>query len=166
MQAYFKKISQYFESLVAATPKVSKFISVSQKELHQVLSTSEPGPFLVLFGFEGKLDGNNQRTIGTRTISFCIVFKVADPNNYKDQYDKVNEAEEIGLQFLARINQDAHATSTLEWLRGAFKKDSVKFSEITLKTGHGLFGCEFHFDLELTNPLIADSNFWTDKDFC
>lgn len=168
MQSNFKQINDYFAYLVSKAPAIKNFVSVSDRELQSRLSktTKEDDPFLVLFGYEGKLDGNNQRTIGTRTVSFAILFRVSDPNDYAGQYDKINQAEEIGLQVLSRINQDSHPKSNVSWLHNAFQKDSVKFSEVTYETANGLFGCEFHFDIEVKNPLIADSLFWTDKDFC
>lgn len=168
MQSHFKQVNDYFAYLVSQAPAIHKFISVSQRELQSILSktTKADDPFLVLFGYEGKLDGNNQRTTGTRTISFSILFRVSDPNDYAGQYDKINQAEEIGLQVLSRINQDSHPKSGIDWLTNAFKKDSVKFSEIFYETAAGLFGCEFQFDIDVKNPLIADSDFWLDKDFC
>lgn len=167
MQANFKKINDYFADLVSKQTAVKKFISVSERELLATLNqtTKADDPILVLFGYEGKLNGNNQRTIGVRTISFSILFRVADANNYADQYTKINQAEEIGLQFLSRINYDSKS-GELAWLFNAFRKESVNFSEIQYQTANGLFGCEFHFDIEINNPLIADGNFWTDKDFC
>lgn len=168
MQSHFKKVNDYFSYLVSQAPAIKKFISVSERELQSVLSktTKQDDPFLVLFGYEGTLDGNNQRTIGTRTVSFAILFRVTDPNNFADQYSKINQAEEIGLQVLSRINQDSHPSAGINWLMNSFKKDSVKFSEVTYETANGLFGCEFHFDLEVKNPLTADSDFWLDRDFC
>lgn len=167
MQANFKKINDYFAGLVDATDKVKKFISVSERELMTALNktTKTDDPFLVLFGYEGKLNGNNQRTIGVRTVSFSILFRVADANDFADQYEKINQAEEIGLQFLSRINYDSRS-GEVDWLFNAFRKESVSFSEVSYQTASGLFGCEFHFDIEVKNPLIADNNFWTDKDFC
>lgn len=168
MQSNFKQINDYFAYLVSQAPAIKTFVSVSESELLHVLNrtTKADDPLLVLFGYEGKLDGNNQRTIGTRTVSFSILYRVTNPNDFADQYDKINEAEGIGLQVLSRINQDSHPSSSVRWLHGAFQKDSVKFSEVTYETANGLFGCEFHFDLEVKNPLIADSAFWLDRDFC
>lgn len=168
MQSQFTKINDYLAALVAATDHIKKYISVSEKELLSVLSKTkkEDDPFMVFFGYEGKLMGNNQRTIGTRTVSFSILYRVSDPNDYAGQYTKINLAEHIGLQVLSRINQDSHPSSDQAWLHNAFQKDSVKFSEVAYQTANGLFGCEFHFDLEVKNPLTADPDFWLDKDFC
>lgn len=168
MQALFTTINTYFAYLVCATPHIKKFISISDRELLSTLAktTKEDDPFLVFFGYEAKLAGNNQRTIGTRTISFSILFRVTDSNDFAGQYTKINQAENIGLQVLSRINQDSKPGSGVNWLVNAFQKDSVRFSEAVYETASGLFGCEFHFDLEIKNPLIADSGFWLDKDFC
>lgn len=168
MKAQFKQINDYFAALVSATNKINKFISVSDRQLQSILSstTKVDDPFLVLFGYEGKLSGNDQRTIGTRTVSFSILYRVSDPNDFSDQYKKINLAEEIGLQVLARINQDSHPSSSVKWLHSAFQKDSVHFQEVFYQSGNGLFGCEFHFDLEVKNPLTVKSGFWTDKEFC
>lgn len=167
-QSYFKKLNDYFKYLVSQAPDIKNFISVSPRELQTVLSqtTKSDDPFLVFFGYEGKLDGNNQRTIGTRTVSFAILFRITDPNSFSDQYQKIDQAEDIGMQVLSRILQDSHPSSGIDWLRNAFQKDSVRFSEVTYETANGLFGCEFHFDLEIKNPLTAESGFWLDRDFC
>lgn len=167
MQSNFKKINNLFAYLVEKSTAVEKFISVSERELQNALSKTPKieDPFLVLFGYEGKLDGNNQRTTGTRTVSFAVLFRISDPNNYTDQYEKINQAEEIGLQFLSRINYESKS-GEISWLHNAFRKESVRFTEITYQTPNGLFGCEFHFDIDVKNPLIADSKFWKDKDFC
>lgn len=164
----FEKLNTYLAYLVANTNHIKKFISVSESELLSVLgkTTKEDDPFLVFFSYEGKLDGNKQRTIGTRTVSFSILYRVLPGNDFADQYAKTNQAEKIGLQVLARINQDSHPSSPEKWLHNAFQKDSVKFSEVFYESAHGLFGCEFHFDLEIKDPLIADSSFWLDRDFC
>lgn len=168
MQSLFAQISTYFAYLVSVTPHIKNFVGTSERELLSMLNKTnrKDDPFLVLFGYEGKLDGNNQRTIGTRTVSFSILFRVTDADNFADQYEKINRAEDLGLQVLARINQDSQPKGGVDWLKGAFRKDSVRFSEVSYQTANGLFGCEFHFDLEAANPLIADSDFWTDKDFC
>lgn len=168
MQSQFEKVRSYLSGLVDKTDHIKKFISVSERELQSVLSktTKVDDPFMVFFGYEGKLTGNNQRTIGTRTISFSVLYRVINPNDFAGQYEKINQAENIGLQVLSRINRDSHPSSEETWLHNAFQKDSVKFSEVFYETAHGLFGCEFHFDLEVQNPLTADSDFWLDKDFC
>lgn len=166
--ALFKKVNDYLKYLVENTNHIKKFIGVSERELQAVLNKTkkEDDPFLVFFGYKAKLKGNNQRTIGTRTISFAVLYRVTDPNNYADQDEKINTAEYIGTQVLSRINIDSHPSSDVTWLHGTFQKDSVEFEKVTYQTANGLFGCEFHFDLEVKNPLIADSDFWLDKDFC
>lgn len=168
MKAKFKQINDYFEHLVNSTNHIKKFIGVSERELQSVLASTSmvDDPFLVLFGYKGALDGNNQRTLGARTVSFSILYRVTDPNNYAGQYTKTNLAEHIGLQVLSRINQESRPTSSVKWLHGAFVKGSVHFEEVFYQTGSGLFGCEFHFDLGVKDPLTVDSGFWTDKDFC
>lgn len=167
-QSLFAQINDYLAYLVASTPHIQTFVSVSDRELLNTLNktTKANDPLLVFFGYEGKLDGNNQRTIGVRTVSFSILYRVTDANNYADQYAKINQAENIGLQVLSRILQDSHPNSAVSWLRNSFVKSSVRFSEVTYETANGLFGCEFHFDIEVSNLLKADSDFWTDKDFC
>lgn len=96
-----------------------------------------------------------------------IVYSMELPQKqYFYTSEKFNQAENLGLQVLSRINQDSHPSSDVDWLRGSFQKNSVKFSEVTYDTANGLFGCEFHFDLEMKNPLTADNDFWLDKGFC
>lgn len=167
MQSRSKVVKSYFKNLVASTDVIKHYIGTSKKELMNFLSKSKSvdDPFLVLFSYDGKLDGNNQRTFGTRSVSFAILFRTSNANNIEDQDEKIDLAEEYLLQVLSRINYDSKS-GDVEWLKDAFKKDSVKFSEVTYETANGLFGFECHFDVDVKNPLIADNSFWNDKDFC
>src|SRR5690606_5945850 len=137
-------------------------------ELHLKLSnlTSADKPLLVFFGYQGKLEGGPQRTRGPRTVSFAILYVVPDPNDYATQRQRINDAESIGLEIIARINYDSTPEGAVDWLYNTFVKDSVQFEKVEYKAPMGLFGQEFFFDLDVKNPLKPTEGFWKDKSFC
>lgn len=167
-KAYFKRVKDYFQALVDDTDEIADFIGTSESELMTKLqSITQPDkPFLVFFGYEGSLEGQKQRTFGPRTISFSIVYPVLDQNDYSMQYKKINDAEAIGLEVLARINYDSTLEGGVDWLYNSFAKDSCKFKEVVYKTPIGLFGHEFFFDLNFNNPLRPTPSFWKNREFC
>ncbi|MFA7448739.1 MAG: hypothetical protein WCY77_09905 [Weeksellaceae bacterium] len=167
-KAYFKRVKDYLEALVEDTDEIAEFVGTSESELMTKLQTITDAskPLLIFFGYEGNLEGQKQRTFGPRTISFSIVYPITDQNNYALQYQRINDAESIGLEVLARINYDSTLEGAVDWLYNSFEKDSCKFHEITYKTPIGLVGHEFFFDLKFNNALTPTPSFWKDRDFC
>lgn len=168
MKAYFKKVNDYLKDLVAATDEIAGFVGNSESELMTKLQSiiSADKPLLVFFGYQGTLDGSVQRTFGPRTISFSIVYPITDQNDYEKQYERINDAESIGLEVMARINYDATPEGGVAWLYNTFVKDSCRFEPVVYKTPMGLFGQEFFFDLNFKTPLAPTPGFWKDKSFC
>lgn len=165
---YFKLVDNYFKHLVNSTEHIKTYVSISERELLNTLSrtTLKDDPILVFFSYVGKLDGNKQRTIGPRTISFSILYRSNNTNDFEKHIEMIDQAEYLGLQVIARMQQDSHPMSDVEWLKNAFDKKSVNYTEVTYKTPHTLFGIEFTLDLILPTPLIVEKDFWTDKDYC
>ena len=163
----FQKVNDYFRDLVSKTDYIKKFFSISPEELVNDLNSGQESefPILVLFGYEAKLNGNQQRTFGTRTITFSILFN-CKPDDYRGQEKAINDAEVYGLNFLSRINLDSKV-HTYPWLANVFDKDSVVFDVVQYENAKTLFGIEFSFDLSIKDPLSAKEAFWNDvTDFC
>ena len=162
-KALFNKIDEYFKDIVSKTDNIKGYISISQEELQKKLTQKIENPIMVFSGYEGKLDGNNQRTIGNRTIQFVILFK-CHPNNTQEQINAINAAENIGLNIISRIKYDA--TKSSNWLYKSFDQSSVHFNEFYFQNAVGLFGCQFSFELENKNSLSIDKSFWLDDIGC
>lgn len=167
-KAYYKKVQDYLKDLVNDTDEIVGFVGSSEGELMTKLqSVTDPDkPYLVFFGYQGELNGQQQRTFGPRTISFSIVYKVTDQNDYATQYKRIDDAEAVGMEVMARIHYDATPEGGIDWLYNTFMKDSCKFNEVVYKNPIGLFGHEFHFDLNFKNPLTPDPAFWKNRNFC
>ncbi len=164
-QLTYQKLADYMKALADNHTAINSFISYSEKELATEMRKRQAltYPALVLFGYSGKLDGNKQRTFAERSIAFAIVSKVNKRDDFQAQYQAINDAEQIGLSILSRINYDSKQP-VMEWLYNAFDKNSVRFSEITGRETDNLFGMEFHFELKNKEPLIIDAADWADID--
>lgn len=164
----YKKIKDYLEGLVEKTDYIKGFVGSSRTELANKLSSRSKleDPFLVFFGYGGRLEGNNkQRTLGSRNLSFSILFR-CKADNYLAQENAYDLGEIYGLNLIARIHWEA-THQQHKWLARVFDKDNVEWGNVEYETANGLFGCEFSFSLPTKDPLVVDSDFWNDRnDFC
>jgi hypothetical protein len=159
----YKTIHDYFKTLGENHKTIETFVGYSPEELAVQMGKLKgfKTPMMVLFNYEGKLDGNQQRTFATRTISFAILKTVVKPDNFTEQYNAIAESEVLGLSVLSRINYDSKCKN-VEWLHNNFLKESVRFNEIKFKGKEALFGMEFFFDLKTPEPLVIEENNWND----
>lgn len=157
-KSYFKPLEDYFEHLSESSKHIGSFITMSEGALDDVIANKPIYPFLALVDYEGKLNASDQRTITTRTVTFAILFECKTGDN-TEQRLRVNDAEGIGLQILAKIEHDA-CTNNVTWLHKSFKKESVHFTKLEYLGYENLHGMEFSFDLNIKNPLIYDEEFW------
>jgi len=158
-KAYFKPIEDYFENLTKQSSHLGSFVPMSDGAMDDVLSNDPVYPLVCLIDYEGKLNENDQRTIAARTLRFAILYKV-DTADKPQQRQRVNDAEHIGLNILAKIERDS-CSGDVSWLKKAFKKETVHFIRAEYEYYAGLQGAEFAFDLNIKNPLHYDSEFWT-----
>ena len=156
-------VKEYFNYLATNHKNINSFVGYSAEELATELRKIKglPDPILVLYNYEGKLDGNNQRTFANRTISFAILKQVEKVDDFTVQYQAIADCEELGLSVLSRIHYDSKGKK-IEWLYNNFIKDSVRFNEVKYKSSEGLFGMEFSFDLKTLEPLSIVADDWED----
>jgi hypothetical protein len=159
----YKICLDYFKDLVTQHKIIKSFVGYSAEELATEMAKIKgiPDPILVLYNYEGKLDGNNQRTFANRTISFAILKQVKKVDDFTAQYQAIADCEELGLSVLSRVNYDSKGKK-VEWLYNNFIKDSVRFNEVKYKSSEGLFGMEFSFDLKTLEPLSIVADDWED----
>lgn len=161
----YEILMEYFKYLSKNHADINSFVGYSslefQTEIKKVKGLEDY--ILVLYNYEGKLDGNNQRTISQRSISFAILKQVKKVHDFVGQYKAIAECEVIGLEVLSRINYDSKLDD-VKWLYNNFVKESVNFKEVGLKTENGLFGMEFYFDIKTPEPLTILAEKWDDID--
>jgi len=163
----YERLLAYFEGLADAHVLIDAFVGFSRNEFAERSRSREglQGFALVMFGYSGTLDGNSQRTISRRTVSFAVLKARRKRGDYGELYGIVSEAEEIGLAILSRIWRDARTPG--HFLYNAFEKDSVRFSEVLDLEGSDFAGTEFHFTLKVGDPLTVDPEDWKDlNDVC
>ena len=159
----YKAILGYFRLLAATHAQIRSFVGYSPFDL-----SSKAGavrglctPALVLYGYEGKLDGNHQRTVARRTLRFAVVHTVLHAHDFQAQYETISMSEAIGLSVLSRLNIESKK-GDIKWLHNSFVKESVRFNEIKLKGENGMFGMEFSFDIKTLEPLVINPSDWKD----
>lgn len=158
-KSYFKPLEDYFDTLSNSSKFIGNFVPMSEGAMDDVLAkNSVTFPLLCLVDYEGKLNQNKQRTIATRTVTFAILFR-CNTDDRDGQRQRVNDAESIGLNILAKIEHDA-CTGHVDWLKNAFRKESVHFTRLEYLEYENLHGVEFSFDLEIKNPLHYNADFW------
>ena len=163
----YDKLLTYFRELAINNVYIDNFIGFSEDELALKGSTKKglKGYTLALFQYVGNLSGNKQRTIGHRNVGFAIVKPVMQPQNYKEQYKVIAEAERIGLTVIARLEHDNKQPE--HWLYNNFNKDSVRFNELKASEADNFYGMEFYFKLNSWEPLTIDPADWEDiKSVC
>ncbi|MEO8534262.1 MAG: hypothetical protein ABI441_10940 [Flavobacterium sp.] len=163
----YKKIDDYFRTLAQNNVDIQDYCGTSIFELSEKIDSvgGVKSPILVFFGYSGKLSGNQQRTFNNRSLSFSILYSGIKLDNVNEVLDAKNNAEQIGLEVLSRINVQSKMPE-IGWLYNNFDKASVNYSEIDGEI-EGFFGMEFFFDLKTTEQMIVDPIKWEDGNiFC
>ncbi len=162
----YDKVMRYFEQLVEKSNYLTGFVGFSDRQLTEIINghSGLQDYSLILFGYSGTLDGNKQRTLASRTISFAIL-KPVKSDDFEEQYATIGEAERIGLHVMSRINYDSQLPD--HFLYNSFEKDSVRFNEVMAKDTDNLYGMEFHFRVKNSEPLTISPFEWADlKNLC
>jgi hypothetical protein len=164
----FKKVDAYFQELADKHIDIKDYCSTSIEELSNKIASvaGVESPILVFFDYFGKLEGKEQRTFNNRSLAFSILYTGVKADDFPGQRTAVNNAEEIGLEVLSRINVQSKMPA-IGWLFNNFDKNTVNWDEIIAEGEDGFYGMEFHFDLKTLEPLVVTPEKWSDGDiFC
>lgn len=159
----YTTVKEYFKSLSTNHKDINSFVGYAAEELASEMAKLRglSTPVLVLFNYEGKLDGNKQRTLANRTISFAILKSVTKKDDFTEQYSVIAECEVLGLSVMSRINYDSKYVKD-HWLHNNFMQETVRFNEVKYRGKEALFGMEFFFDIKTSEPLTININNWVD----
>ena len=164
----FSKVDDYFKELATKHLDIKDYCGTSAEELASKIDSVAglKTPFLVFYDYFGKLEGKEQRTFNNRSLAFSILFTGVAADDFPGQRTAVNNAEEIGLEVLSRINVQSKMPD-IGWLYNNFDKNSVTMDEVIAEGSDGFYGMEFHFDLKTVEPLVVTPSKWSDGDiFC
>lgn len=164
----YEKIDAYLANLSALNVDIKDYCGTDPDELADKMDSIAglDTPALIFFNYQCRLEGPQQRTFNVRTISFSIIIKGVQSDDYVGKKVATGKAEKIGLEVLSRINVDSKRT-VINWLYTNFIKESVRMEEIESQGSDGYIGMEFSFDLKVQEPLIVNPDRWTDgADFC
>lgn len=164
----FSKVDDYFRELATKHVDISDYCGTSAEELASKIGSVAglQSPFLVFYDYFGKLEGKEQRTFNTRSLAFSVLYSGVAPDDFPAQRTAVNNAEEIGLEVLSRINVQSKMPN-IGWLYNNFDKNTVTMDEVIAEESEGFYGMEFHFDLKTLEPLVVTPAKWSDGNiFC
>lgn len=164
----FSKVDDYFKELATKHLDIKDYCGTSPEEFASKIGSVAglKTPMLVFFDYFGKLEGKEQRTFNNRSLAFSILFTGVKADDFPGQRTAVNNAEEIGLEVLSRINVQSKMPD-IGWLYNNFDKNTVTMDEVIAEGSDGFYGMEFHFDLKTVEPLVVTPTKWSDGDiFC
>lgn len=158
----YLKIKKYFEKLVKNHCGICSFSGYFNRDLQHQESTFDgiSSPYLALFKYELGLEGPKQNTIAVRKVAFALMFNDIPADDFEAQYTAIDNAEQLALQVLARVQLDNNNKNHL--LYNTFLKDSVRVLPVELS--NTAFGVEVYFSLKNPQKLTVDPNEWKDID--
>lgn len=155
----YLKMKNYFQDLVSKSNLVNSFAGYFRRELFSIKDRDYfSSPYLALFDYELGFTGPEQNTISTRTIGFGIIYQNVPEDDLELQYQRIDDAEYIILQFMARMKIDA--ANEQHFLYRAFKKEGAIVTPIELEDGG--FGAEVTIEFHNNQSLKSDPENWTD----
>lgn len=159
----FAMVEDYLKSLSTKHVDLKDFVGTSIAELATKLTSFNGAlsPIMIFYNVTSQLSGTNQRSFNTRRISFAIAYTGVAIDDFVAQKLAINNAEQIGLDVLSRINYDSKIPDS-DWLYNNFIKDSVSYEDYQDEEVEGLYGMDFSFELKVPEALVADPAKWSD----
>ncbi len=156
------KIKHYLEELSKKHKRINAFSGYFNRDLQRQEASFDgiSSPYLALFKYVLALEGPKQNTTAVRKVAFALMFNDVDADDIDAQYKAIDDAEELALSVLARVQFDNNNRNHL--LYNTFIKDSVRILPIELS--NTAFGVEVYFDLKNPQKLTVNPDDWSDID--
>lgn len=157
----YKQLKDYFHHLAEKHVMIQEHVGYFSREIIEKQSSFAgiASPFLAIYDYELGLDGGELNTLGRRKLVFSIVFADAPHDDFEGQQEKIDQAERIALQLLARIRWDSHQRD--HFLYGAFEKDLTRIFPIEEPQAH-LYGVDVEVHFKTKAPLEVNAADWED----
>ena len=161
MKNGYLQIKHYFEDISKKHKQIKDFSGYFAREIQQKMASFSGigSPFLTIFNYELGLDGGEMNTIGTRKITFSVLYHNPAFDNFEAQQQAIDNAEKISLQILARIKKD-HNTKN-HFLYNSFQKDMTKIFPVE-DPNIQIYGVDVVVHFRNKEPLIVESDAWED----
>lgn len=161
MKNGYLQLKKYFENIAKQHKEIKDFSGYFAREIQQKMGSfvGIDSPFLTIFNYELGLDGGDLNTMGTRKLTFSVLYYSTAFDDFETQQEAIDNAEKIALQILARIKKD-HNTKE-HFLYNSFEKDMTKIFPVE-DTNVQVYGVDVIVHFKNKEPLIVDSNIWED----
>ena len=157
----YLQLKNYFHHLADKHKKIKEKVGYFSREILEKTNSFAgiASPFLAIYDYELGLDGGELNTIGRRKVIFSIIFSDAPHDDFEGQQKKIDEAERIALQLLARIRWDNNDKN--HFLYGTFEKELTRIYPIEEPQAH-LYGVDVEVHFKTKEPLVANAEDWED----
>lgn len=149
----------YFKNLSEKHKQIHDFFRMNLSEIQGAFRRGVELPALVLESYDGGIGGSKISTDIHRGFAFTIYLK-ARKNNYDDQDVKLNLAEQIGIQIIARMHIDSFNKESI--IYNQFDKNTAEWHKVGPVFTEGLFGYRFTGEFKGLQSLKVDGSVWTD----
>ncbi len=156
------KIKDYFRNLVDNHKQINAFSGYFNRDLQNQEASYDgiASPYLALFKYQLGLEGQKQNTVAVRKVAFAVMFNNVPADDFEAQYTAIDNAEQLALSVLARMQFDNNDKTHL--LYNTFIKESVRILPVELS--NTAFGVEVHFNLKNPQKLTVNIEDWEDID--
>ena len=157
----YLQLKKYFAHLAQKHKEIKENVGYFSREIIEKTNSFAgiASPFLAIYDYELGLDGGELNTLGKRKMVFSIIFANAPFDDFEAQQEKIDQAEQIALQLLARIRWDSNDKN--HFLYNAFEKDLTKIYPVEEPQAH-LFGVEVEIHFSTKQPLQINPEHWED----
>lgn len=154
-------LKNYFHHLADKNKLIQGSVGYFSREIIEKASSFNgiASPFLAIYDYELGLDGGEQNTVGVRKITFSIVFADAPLDDFEGQQAKIDQAEQIAIQLLARLRWDSNDKN--HFLYQSFQKELTKIYPIEEPQAH-LYGVDVVVHLRTQQSLRVNPDDWHD----
>ena len=163
--AYFEDLATRNKSIAhVAQPGQERFFQFKIGDINNNLRSDlkEDEAIMVLEVEETRYrDNNSDNAFQYRNCAIMILLTI-NPRHDKDQErsTKIDQAESIARQFIARIKRDSNQQKNPNWPIKKFDINKIFTHEVP-KIYSNRIGCRFTFPIEEPAKLIVNQNDWT-----
>jgi hypothetical protein len=162
---------QYFEALAAANINIAhneathkQFVCVDMDEVEEsVFEKLDLSQWcMVLEDLTGRINGADAEHLAVSANAAFLIFKHVKEGDRDQERIVLNDAFEIGKQFLAKMNKDMYDYDPVNFdnIMVNFNPNAVRFEKLKA-IGDNCFGYRFEFEYSKYEQLAYDDSNWS-----
>jgi len=152
--AYMRQLAAQHKEITSPNEELNRkhFFIGELEDFYKGLKSVVEFPALVVEGFQISLSDDEQQT-KYRESAFCVVFDYEAHSDYEQQIDCYSKSEDIGLEILRRMSEDASESVC------PIRITDVSGVQVLNETDR-YAGVRFSFSLSNANVTEIDDEVW------